>query len=198
MYHIKDDKRARTTSTLLYRALCDLLKEKPLDAISVTALTQKAGVGRATFYRNFDTIEDILRYAVDQHFIELKAYLQAYYSKQLDYSLQFFVIPFLNYWERDDALIEILYNTRNLWLLYEAFQKLLRESLDAYFATQETQMPHMDYFIAFRTGIAVNILIQWVLNKRKDSPESIVAILRQQLDGAFNYRLFSDQKLDSK
>lgn len=197
MYHIKNDKRARTTSTMLYLTLCTLLKEKNLEDISITELTQKAEVGRATFYRNFDTVEDILRYAVDQHFIELKDYLHEYYSQRLDFSMQFFVIPFLNYWERDYALIEILYNTRNLWLLYDAFQKLLRDSLETYFETQETQMMHMDYFIAFRTGIAVNLLIQWVLNDRKESPEAIVEILRQQIDGTFNFKMFVENKKES-
>lgn len=190
MYHIKNDKRSRTTSLLLYKALCQLLDNQSLENITITQLTEHAQVGRATFYRNFDTIDDILRYAVDQHFIALKDYLYDYYSKTPDFSMHFFIIPFLKYWDRDYRLIEILMDTKNLWLLYESFQKLLKESLETYFSSSHLHMENMDYFIAFRTGIAVNLLIQWIKNDRQDAPEKIVEILRTHIDGTKNYKMF--------
>lgn len=45
----------------LTQALLELLREKPLDEISVSQLCERAGVGRASFYRNFQEKEDILR-----------------------------------------------------------------------------------------------------------------------------------------
>ncbi|MGN0696306.1 MAG: TetR/AcrR family transcriptional regulator [Oscillospiraceae bacterium] len=42
-------------------ALFQLMKEMPLENISITALTKKAGVSRVSFYRNFDSREDIIR-----------------------------------------------------------------------------------------------------------------------------------------
>ena len=41
-------------------ALVELLESKPLSAISVSELTQRAGVSRVTFYRNYDSIEEVL------------------------------------------------------------------------------------------------------------------------------------------
>lgn len=41
-------------------ALLALLKEKPIDEISVSELCDTAGVGRTSFYRNYQTKEDIL------------------------------------------------------------------------------------------------------------------------------------------
>ena len=40
-------------------ALMLLLKEKPLSAISISELTEKAGVSRMTYYRNYQSKEDI-------------------------------------------------------------------------------------------------------------------------------------------
>ena len=45
----------------LTRALLALLQEKPLADISVSELCEQAGVGRTSFYRNFQEKEDILR-----------------------------------------------------------------------------------------------------------------------------------------
>ena len=42
-------------------AMLELLREKPLAEISISELCGKAGVGRASFYRNYQEKEDILR-----------------------------------------------------------------------------------------------------------------------------------------
>ena len=47
-------------------ALLDLLREKKLADISVSELTDRAGVGRVSFYRNYQTKEDILRKESDR------------------------------------------------------------------------------------------------------------------------------------
>ena len=47
-------------------ALLNLLKEKKLADISVSELTDRAGVGRVSFYRNYQTKEDILREESDR------------------------------------------------------------------------------------------------------------------------------------
>ena len=47
-------------------ALLELLKEKSISNISITELTQKAQIGRVSFYRNFQTKEDILREESDR------------------------------------------------------------------------------------------------------------------------------------
>ena len=45
----------------ILRALLELLDEKELGSVSVSELTERAGVGRASFYRNFESKEDVLR-----------------------------------------------------------------------------------------------------------------------------------------
>ncbi|MCI8280897.1 MAG: TetR/AcrR family transcriptional regulator [Lachnospiraceae bacterium] len=45
----------------LTNALLELLEEKSLNQISISELCNLAGVGRTSFYRNFETKEDILR-----------------------------------------------------------------------------------------------------------------------------------------
>ena len=47
-------------------ALVSLVGERPLDEISVSELCARAGVGRASFYRNFVSKEDVLRRRVDR------------------------------------------------------------------------------------------------------------------------------------
>lgn len=47
-------------------ALLELLKEKPITDISISELTQRAQIGRVSFYRNYQTKEDILKEESDR------------------------------------------------------------------------------------------------------------------------------------
>ena len=46
--------------THITESLLELLKDKPLNDISISELCSHAQVGRATFYRNFEVKEDVL------------------------------------------------------------------------------------------------------------------------------------------
>lgn len=53
-------------------ALLELLRDKPIKEISISELCDSAGVGRASFYRNFDSKEDILRTYTGRLFDDLR------------------------------------------------------------------------------------------------------------------------------
>lgn len=53
-------------------ALVKLLQKKPLESITISEITDTADVGRSTFYRNFSTKEDLLRFKADLVFGKLK------------------------------------------------------------------------------------------------------------------------------
>ena len=42
-------------------ALLKLLKEKPIQEISISEIVDTAGVGRTSFYRNYETKEDVVK-----------------------------------------------------------------------------------------------------------------------------------------
>jgi len=54
-------------------AVLYLIKSKPLSSISVSELCAKAGVSRMTFYRNYDSIEDIFIKHLGEKFEEYKS-----------------------------------------------------------------------------------------------------------------------------
>ena len=51
-------------------AMLSLLEEKPLSEISISELCDRAGVGRVSFYRNFQEKDDILKEHIRQLFRE--------------------------------------------------------------------------------------------------------------------------------
>lgn len=62
MYHIPDDKRAYKSAELICSGLVTCLDKKDLSQITVTDIWKASFVSRATFYRLFDNVTDVLVY----------------------------------------------------------------------------------------------------------------------------------------
>ncbi|MBO4559726.1 MAG: TetR/AcrR family transcriptional regulator [Lachnospiraceae bacterium] len=56
----------RLTRECLTTALMQLMKEKPIDKITITELVKRSGVSRTAFYRNYSSKEDILESAREE------------------------------------------------------------------------------------------------------------------------------------
>lgn len=58
--HKREDRRVTKTKTAIREAFSELLNEEGLDAITVTALAQRADIDRKTFYTHYRTIDEVL------------------------------------------------------------------------------------------------------------------------------------------
>ncbi len=56
----------KLTRECLTTALIQLMKEKPIDKITITELVKRSGVSRTAFYRNYSSKEDILKSASEE------------------------------------------------------------------------------------------------------------------------------------
>ena len=65
MYTLQINPIAIQSQNMITDAFFELLSQQSYDSITVTALCEKAKVGRKTFYRNFETMNDIIMYRVD-------------------------------------------------------------------------------------------------------------------------------------
>ncbi len=66
---VKRDKRLLNTKQALISALILLLAEKDIGEISITELTQKAGINRKTFYLHYEKLEDVVSDFCDDLFV---------------------------------------------------------------------------------------------------------------------------------
>lgn len=54
------DRRQKKTKLAIENALLDLMQNKPLNAITVSELSERADINRKTFYNHYDSIEQVL------------------------------------------------------------------------------------------------------------------------------------------
>ena len=75
--------KARSVTADITDALFELLKTKELTQITVTELIKKAGVCRASFYRNFYLMEDVIRQYGIAIYDEIITFFSPYFSPTL-------------------------------------------------------------------------------------------------------------------
>ena len=67
-----EDKRIIKTKKAIYQALKELYLENDFEDISITKLTEKANIGRKTFYLHYSSIDDIVDEIVKKLYDNLK------------------------------------------------------------------------------------------------------------------------------
>ena len=116
MYRISKSIRTKRSAALICEALEKCLEEKPFDKITIEDIRERCFVSRATFYRLFDELADVLSYECDNIFEERLRLAKSHeFADKKDRALYCIKI-WLNHANLMKALVEnnlcrILFNT---------------------------------------------------------------------------------------
>lgn len=176
MYHIKSDRRSQASAAEIVRGLQTCLKTQPLRTVTVTDIHRATGISRATFYRLFDTPEDVLIYQLDQM---TRAALDTYDGRE------------------EASTAQLLEKSIALGLENHAFLRALVENgrLDLLFSYTERSFLQLDrenrlfpgdmapaereYVIANLSMAMVASQITWSRNGQKESPQELMRYLKR-------------------
>ncbi|MGN1398927.1 MAG: TetR/AcrR family transcriptional regulator [Erysipelotrichaceae bacterium] len=142
-------------------ALFSLMKKKSFDRITVTEITNKAGVGRNSFYRNFSSKEDIIKKWLDDI---TKSFLE---SSKINYSNDslkdyfYKLFTHLNNYKQETSLI---YRANLTYLLKDKFEETFLNS------NHDKYDNYKSYFII---GGIFNIYYYWIINGYKETPQEL-------------------------
>lgn len=148
MYHIANDIRAKKSADLIIQGLEKCLKEKPLDKIKVIDIYNKTYVSRATFYRLFDNIYDVLSYQCDCLRDETIKSLENMNFK----SKKEFAIHCLKLWLIHETLIKAIMENRLYGLLYDVHMRHKEDLLKLY-SVESTDDERLSYIVSFIVSI---------------------------------------------
>lgn len=172
MYHIKSDKRSQASANELARGLNICLKTMPLSTVTVSDLHRVTGISRATFYRLFDTIEDILVYQCDQMLTRVR---DTWSGMEEPTAYDAIRSTILLGFENVDFLVSMVEN-RRFDLLYEYTAKRIfsMEALRKVYTEGLNEM-ETEYMISNLAMSMVATLTTWVRRGRVETGEQIFA-----------------------
>ncbi len=178
MYHIKEDLRAEKSSELLYQGVMECLKTKDFDKVSISDITKISTVSRATFYRNFDQVIDILYWKCDRMFHEL---LTSYVGHNPDLKQAESLIRYVfSYWMKHTEILEVLIEQNRIDIIYNSFLSNAEIVMNYIYENSSLSKLNYEYFMASRVGIFIGTIQTWIKNGKQESLDDIVLILENQ------------------
>ena len=170
MYHIANDKRARISAGLVLDALEECLKEKNYDLITITDVCRVSTVSRATFYRLFDNMDDVLAYKIELFESEFESEITGKDIREI-------MVSFLSRWIEHPEVLDILIHIHREDILYECHRKRA-DNISRHFLKMEAT----DYHISILTQLLISVLTTWAKNGKKETPAEIVDILEKVMN----------------
>lgn len=147
-----------------------LLKQKPIDKITVDEIVALAGVGRMTYFRNFSSKPDILKYKILKAMTGFLASVEPWSSDQ--FNLQNSIVFFkFNYSIKDT--LKLIVDANMLSVLFEVNDALMAPAPD--------DLRSDAYKIAFFSYGIVGLLAKWAKEDFQESPEEMARLAEKWL-----------------
>lgn len=190
MFHGKDDIRVLRSAELLYQGLMKNLRVKPLQSVTVFDVSKASTVSRATFYRSFDDISDVLAWKCDREFHDM---LTTFIESEPDLNKSNVLLTYvLRHWMQPERLelLEQLMNNNRLDIVYAGFVNNATIVLD-YLHEHDIPMDADDYvyFISLKAGVFVGIMKAWITTGKRESAEEVADIVCRQFAEASDANL---------
>ena len=151
-------------------ALLQLRQKKAFDRISITELCRKAGVSRMSFYRNFESKEDVLkkwcagitdRFVAESGINYRNDSMEQYFNTLFTQVLKYREMSF------------ILQKNGLLWIVKDDIDRVFFETYrDVY----------DEYKMHFITGGIFNAYVLWIENGLRETPEELSLKLSEILE----------------
>lgn len=168
MYKKPMNKKSEYTMQKITEALFSLMEHDSFSEITILQICQEAQVSRAAYYRNFETKEDIIEYAIIE---KIEHFMERITNKT---NLIFEDSNFIDAWIAEKDFF-ILLNRQNLFgqftlHLHNYFRKYLCEISPNY----NEQYDYLAGALSFGT---VAFLVVWVQHGCKETPEELLQII---------------------
>ncbi|MEM7333365.1 MAG: TetR/AcrR family transcriptional regulator [Chloroflexota bacterium] len=185
----KVDPRMRRTRKLLQAALFDLLKKKPLAKIQIKEIAEAAELSRPTFYKQFETKEELLFSHVDDVLeqISKEVFLEAQNGRQID--MVILVTASFRQWQKHKQLLRWVFQVENKDLVIKALHSQLRgikQVFDHFVPPLELAQEYEDYLTGFISGGMYMLIKTWLANDMRESPEKMASLTFMLLYNGFS------------
>lgn len=172
---MKKDLRVIKTKKNLQTALLTLLKEKPLEKVSIAELCREANVNRGTFYLHFQDVPELFEMYFEEITIDLKkAYYEPLHLTNNHIShLEPHMVRIFHHVRTFDTFYSIVFNRKAPLMYYYNLFDIIRDHLKHSIEenTEDTTLLHSDYTASYQANAILGMVIEWVSRGFQETPE---------------------------
>ncbi len=178
------DRRVKYTKSTIEDTFLNLLEKKDIGEITVTEICEKADINRATFYRYYIDIYDLLKKIQDSFINEIKASNAMIYLK--DYTVYNFTKEILEIFYHNKKLVKIIFDTnKGVYSINEVLEIAYEKASSKWFSNfPEMDELEIEYAAVYVFNGALGVINYWIRNDfDQDIDEVSKYIERLTLDG---------------
>ncbi len=149
----------------IVKALFLLMTEKPISDITITELVKKAGVARASFYRNFISKEEVIQYFLNTLLIRYKRKYPADLNHIARYDNVYRTFTYIKEYQME---LKTLFIASLGQMLLDSINEYIIEGTDLKKEKQLFKYPFYSY-----AGALYNVIYYWIMSDCKESIKEI-------------------------
>lgn len=171
---MKDNQRVAVTKRLLYEGLLRLLRDQPLDKISITELCRESGINRATFYRHYNVPRDIL---LDMQVRFTEKMLSSFDRIEFDRDPQYYLEKLCRYFYDNAELVKLIIRYTSEEDLLGLTHDLIIKFSRRYEAIDGIDEADLKLVSAYVAGGSYNMLRQWLMEDIPKTPKEMSELI---------------------
>ncbi|KAF6627402.1 MULTISPECIES: TetR/AcrR family transcriptional regulator [Paenibacillus] len=153
-------------------ALLELLRTKRISELTISELVRKAGVSRMAFYRNYESLEQVLVEYYEPKFADI--FNKIANKKNHEQKITDLTNFFLTFSDDFRLAIESDYTG----LLYQIFKNHITQFYDELIPFPDWTGAKRNYWIHFMSAGVFEIWVMWIKNGQQETIEEISALIR--------------------
>lgn len=163
------NKQSERSVEWITQALFDLMETSPFEKIKIVDIVKKAGIARLTFYRHFESKEEVITSYMDREF---EKYFEEL-SKEPKMDIKKALCWCFEYWGKDAKIANLLVDSNLNSLIILSFSKYFRRILEYSDYSQEITKFEQN----FLEGGLLLVLLEWTKDPKEYSPSDMAEIM---------------------
>lgn len=171
------------SKTWIVNALLQLMIEKSFKDITVKEISERADLVRRTFYRNFNSKEEILHYYSEQLINEYMELLKI----ENELSLYNVSRVYFEFWSQHIDFLRVLKENNLLVFLlnkYDEYLPMLHKILRSEHLKDYPE-EYAEYYVTFNAGGFWNVLLKWISEDPVKDPSKMAEIINDMMKSDF-------------
>jgi len=171
----KQPKITEATRQAFIDAFCELCKKTPIEKITITELTKKAGYNRCTFYEYFTNVYDLLESIEDELISRIKANIFETFNN-IDDAEQF-IATLVKLFKGQDKYFDVLLSNSHISSYTERLKSVMFPAFMTQFNISKKDAKSR-YALEFHLSGLIGIMTRWIINKRDIPIHQLIDVVR--------------------
>ncbi len=182
------DYRVRVTKMLIRKEFTELLKNKPIQSITVRELCERTGINRSTFYNHYQDVYDLLEKIEEEMLAELAEQLKKIAGENGLMSVSFFEGIFRFLGQNMDICVVVLGDNGDKRFLQRMLELGRKSCVQNYsLAFPKASEDEIEDFYAFVSNGCIGLMTRWIRQGMKKSPEELARIAKGIMTEALGF-----------